>query len=200
MSEQVKTHWRKTRNMTYLGSWDLESETKDLVLTIKSVGQEEVHDPVKNETKTELVAHFYEVTKPMVLNATNCKAISKVANSPYMEDWPGTPIAIYVENVKAFGDIFPALRIRKKKPDVRVFKCDECGNVIVGIGGKSASDLVEISKRNCGGKALCVACQKKFKAEMDKKAVKEEKPEPEPVNEEKTEPVTETKADSDDEW
>lgn len=190
MSEKTLTHWRKTRNMTYLGSWDLDNMTTDLVLTIKSVGQEEVHDPVKNETKTELVAHFFEHPKPMVLNATNCKAISKATGSPYMEEWVGNPIAIYVEKVKAFGDIFDALRVRKKKPDVTVFKCESCGNVITGLGGKSPSELVDISKRNCGGKALCVACQKKFKAEMEKKV--------EPVKEEK--PKAETKADTEDEW
>lgn len=190
--EKTLTHWRKTRNMTYLGSWDLENMNTDLILTIKSVGMEDVHDPVKNETKQELVAHFFESTKPMVLNATNCKAITKATGSPYMEEWAGHPISVYVEKVKAFGDIFDALRVRKKQPDVKVIECEMCKKPITPVGGKSPSELAEISRRNCNGKALCVACQKKFKAEMDKKN--------EPVKEEKVEPVAETKADPDDEW
>lgn len=199
MSEQL-THWGKTREVNYLGSWDVQPG-QDLILTIAKIGQETVENPAENTKEVKTVIHFVEQGfKPMVLNTTNKKAIATALDTPYIENWVGHPIAIFVKRVKAFGKENDALRVREKAPDVTVYVCDECGNVIMGVGNKSASDLVEISKRNCGGKALCVACQKKFKAEMDKKAVKEEKPEPEPVKEEKTEPVVETKADSEDEW
>lgn len=199
MSEQL-THWGKTREVNYLGAWDVQPG-QDLILTIAKIGQETVENPAENTKEVKTVIHFVEQGfKPMVLNTTNKKAIASALDTPYIENWVGHPIAIFVKRVKAFGKENDALRVRDKAPDVTVYVCDECGNVIMGVGNKSASDLVEISKRNCGGKALCVACQKKFKAEMDKKAVKEEKPEPEPVKEEKTEPATETKADSEDEW
>lgn len=186
------THWGKTRDVNYLGSWDVEPG-KDLILTIKSIGQETVENPVEKTKEVKTVIHFVEQGyKPMILNTTNKKAIATALDTPYIENWVGNPIAIFTKRVKAFGKESDALRIREKAPDVTVYKCDECGNVIVGVGNKSASELVEISKRHCNGKALCVACQKKFKAEMDKKAVKEEKPE--------TEPVKENATDSEDEW
>ena len=197
MSEQL-THWGKTRDVNYLGSWDVQPG-QDLILTIKSIGQETVENPAENTKEVKTVIHFVEQGfKPMVLNTTNKKAIASALDTPYIENWVGHPIAIFVKRVNAFGKTSDALRVRDKAPDVTVYVCDECGNVIMGVGNKSASDLVEISKRNCGGKALCVACQKKFKAEMDKKT--EQKPMPEPVKEEKVEPVAETKAESEDEW
>lgn len=199
MSEQL-THWGKTRDVNYLGSWDVQPG-QDLILTIAKIGQETVENPAENTKEVKTVIHFVEQGfKPMVLNTTNKKAIASALDTPYIENWVGHPIAIFVKRVKAFGKENDALRVRDKAPDVTVYVCDECGNVIMGVGNKSASDLVEISKRNCGGKALCVACQKKFKAEMDKKAVKEEKPEPESVKEEKTEPVPETTADTEEDW
>lgn len=192
MSEQTLTHWGKTRDVNYLGSWDLQPG-QDLILTIKSIGQQTVENPMENTKEVKTVIHFVEDGfKPMVLNTTNKKAIAAALDTPYIENWVGNPISIYVAKVKAFGKINDALRIRDKKPDVTVYKCEECGSIIKGLMGKTPTDLVEISKRNCNGKALCVACQKKFKAEMDKKN--------EPVKEEKVEPVTETKADSEDEW
>ena len=188
--EKTLTHWGKTRDVNYLGSWDLQPG-QDLILTIKSIGQQTVENPMENTKEVKTVIHFVEDGyKPMVLNTTNKKAIAAALDTPYIENWVGNPISIYVAKVKAFGKINDALRIRDKKPDVTVYKCEECGNIIKGLMGKTPTDLVEISKRNCNGKALCVACQKKFKAEMDKKN--------EPVKEEK--PKAETKADTEEDW
>ena len=190
--EQQLTHWKKVRNMSYLGSWDLEPG-KDLILTIAKVGQETVENPVQKTKEVKTVAHFAEQGfKPMVLNATNCKAIEKVTGTPYMEEWPGHTISIYTAKVRAFGEETDALRVRNKKPDVTIYKCEDCGKVITSAGGKSPSELVEISKRNCNGQALCVACMNKFKKAAEQKA--EETPkDPEPVKEE--EPKEEAKQD-----
>lgn len=185
MSETL-TDWRTTRDINYLGSWDVPT-TGDLILTIKSVAQETVVNPQTKEEKVKTVIHFVEKDyKPMVLNTTNKAAIESATGTKYIEQWVGHAIGIYTKRVKAFGKETDALRIRETSPDVRTYDCEECGNLIVGLGGKTASELVEISKRNCNGKALCVACQKKFKAAMEKKPepVKETKPEPEPVKEE----------------
>ena len=199
MSEQL-THWGKTRDVNYLGAWDVQPG-QDLILTIKSIGQETVENPAEKTKEVKTVIHFVEQGfKPMVLNTTNKKAIASALDTPYIENWIGHPIAIFVKRVNAFGKTSDALRVRDKAPDVTVYVCDDCGNVIIGVGNKSASDLVEISKRNCGGKALCVACQKKFKAEMDKKSEPKTEEKPGPVEEEKAESVTETKVESEDEW
>ena len=175
MEEKTLTHWGKTRDVNYLGSWDLQPG-QDLILTIKSIGQQTVENPMENTKEVKTVIHFVEDGyKPMVLNTTNKKAIAAALDTPYIENWVGNPISIYVAKIKAFGKINDALRIRDKKPDVTVYKCEGCGNIIKGLMGKTPTELVEISMRNCNGKKLCVACQKKFKAEMDKAAVKEEK-------------------------
>lgn len=170
MANENLTHWKKTKNMSYLGSWDL-TPGKDLILTIAKVGQEIVENPVQKTKELKTVCHFSEKDyKPMVLNTTNCKAIEKAHGTPYMEEWVGKAITIYTTKVKAFGEETDALRIRSKAPDVKTFKCDSCGKVILSAGGKSPSELVEISKRNCDGKTLCVACMTKFKEEKENKS------------------------------
>ena len=52
----------------------------------------------------------------MVLNITNMKAITLAHGSPYIEDWVGKSVSVHVEQVKAFGDIWDALRINTKAP------------------------------------------------------------------------------------
>ena len=198
--EKTLTHWAKTRDTNFLGGWDIEPG-KELVLTIAKVAQETVENPIKKTKQVKTVIHFAERDyKPMVLNTTNKKAIAKALNTPYIENWIGKQVKIYTLHGTWFGEEQDALRIRDKAPDTKIIVCEECKKPITRVNDKEPSELAEISRRNCNGKALCVACQKKYKAEMDKKAVKEEKPEHEPVKEEKVEPVTETKADSDDEW
>lgn len=178
MSEQTLTHWGKTRDVNYLGAWDVQPG-QDLILTIAKIGQETVENPAENTKEVKTVIHFVEQGfKPMVLNTTNKKAIATALDTPYIENWVGHPIAIFIKRVKAFGKENDALRIRDKAPDTKIIICEECKKPITRVNGKEPSELAEISKRNCGGKALCVACQKKFKAEMDKKN------EPEPVKEE----------------
>ena len=60
----------------------------------------------------------------MLLNSTNAKKIKILARTPYIEEWTGQRIQIYVqEGVKAFGELHDALRIRPtvpalKKPDL----------------------------------------------------------------------------------
>ena len=74
------------------------------VVQIKSVGQEEVYNPTNNKKEVCTVAHFTDKgIKPMILNVTNCKTISKVYDTPYIEDWSGKYISIYIAKVKAFG-------------------------------------------------------------------------------------------------
>lgn len=112
----MSTHWKKLTNPDYLGSYALDPD-KDLIVTIKSVSNEVVKGPDGKEEEC-IVARFIDGTKPMILNATNCKTISQVYGTPYIEDWCGKSIQIYIAQVKAFGEVVDALRIRKKKPTV----------------------------------------------------------------------------------
>lgn len=110
-----KTHWKKLNNPDYLGAWALEPG-QDMIVTIKVVRRETVTGADgKKEDCT--ILHFAERgVKPMILNVTNAKTIAKLYKTPYIEEWVGCKIQIYVEQVKAFGDVTDALRIRNKIP------------------------------------------------------------------------------------
>ena len=63
----------------------------------------------------------------MVLNKTNAKTIASLYGN-HVEAWPGKRITIYVQkNVRAFGSVTDALRIKDYKPkdNVDVAKCIE---------------------------------------------------------------------------
>lgn len=110
-----KTHWKKLRNPDYLGTWALEPG-QDIIVTIKFVRLEAVTG-ADGKKEDCIVAYFMERdTKPMIINTTNAKTIAKLYKTPYVEEWAGCKIQIYTEQVKAFGDVVDALRIRNKIP------------------------------------------------------------------------------------
>lgn len=112
----MKTHWKKTMNPDYLGSWAI-PENQDLIVKIVSVATESVKNTDGKEEEC-LVAKL-EGQKPMILNVTNCKTISKVLGTSYIEDWAGQHIQIYAASVKAFGDVVEAIRVRNFRPQVK---------------------------------------------------------------------------------
>lgn len=162
-----KTHWKKLDNPDYLGAYALHPG-QDLIVQIKSVGQEEVYNPTSNKKETCTVAHFTDRNiKPMILNVTNCKTISKLYDTPYIEDWQGKYIALYIAKVKAFGETVEALRVRSKIPTTEKIICEGCGERVVSAAGKMPSEIKEIALRNCG-KILCLSCMREFKKAQEK--------------------------------
>ena len=155
------THWKKLTNPNYLGAYELESADDVIVATIKSVGLEQV---VGADGKREecTVAHFVENIKPMILNVTNCKTITRLYKTPYIEEWAGRKIAIFKATVKAFGETVEALRIKPEIPKVTIkpektFVCADCGKTITAVGSLSATEAAQRSQ-NRFGKVLCVDC------------------------------------------
>lgn len=117
MTLQPLTHWKKLHNPDYLGAYALQPG-EEIVATIRSVGTEDVYDPDSRQKEPCVVMQFVEKRlKPMILNATNSKTIAKMYGTPYIEEWEGRRVQIYVEQVKAFGDLVDALRIRPKEPN-----------------------------------------------------------------------------------
>lgn len=112
----MKTHYRKLMNPNYLGSWDV-PEIGYLDIKIVRVDKELVQDPTG--AKQECVVATLADHKPMILNATNLKSIKKIFQSPYIEDWKDKTVRVHVEKVKAFGDIWDALRVQVQKVDTR---------------------------------------------------------------------------------
>ena len=113
-----KTHWKKFDNPNYLGAYSLmDGQTSEMVVTIDKV----IIEDVKNEKGSDQCKVAYiKGQKPLILNATNCKIITKIYDTPYIEDWSGKQITHYVAKIKAFGDTLDALRIKPKIPVVKL--------------------------------------------------------------------------------
>ena len=155
--------YRKFMDKNYLGSWDV-PDGEDLVLTIDKAAR----DDVKNERGSErkLTLHLVEDYKPMILNATNSKALSEAVGSTKVEDWSGKRVAIYTTKVTAFGGTTDALRIRNYPPRETKAFCDNCGCEIEAHGSYSVNKIVTMSKAKYG-QALCWECAQARK-EADK--------------------------------
>lgn len=100
-------------NPDYLGAYAL-PEGKDITVTIKFVQREQVTG--EGGKKEECTVAHIESSKPMILNVTNQKSISKIYG-PYIEDWAGKRITLCVSQTKLKGEFVECLRIR---PDVAV--------------------------------------------------------------------------------
>lgn len=168
------THWKKLTNPDYLGAYALEPN-QDLIVTIKSVSNEVVTG-TDGKRETCSVMSFMENVKPMVLNATNSKTIAKLFKTPYIEEWSGRKIQLYVQTgVKAFGDVVDAIRVRPFLPVEKELRCADCGAKIEG-NGKSTAEVIAKYTLSHYGRMLCNECGKKEneaiqKANEDKGAV-----------------------------
>lgn len=111
----MKTHWKKLNNPNYIGAYELMGVTDELIVKITKV----VKEPVQGTDgkKEDCTVAYLENQKPLILNSTNCKTITKLYNTPYIEDWAGVKITLIVQQVKAFGDIVDALRIKQAIPN-----------------------------------------------------------------------------------
>lgn len=164
---ETLTHWKKLTNPDYLGSYALEPG-QEIVVTIKSVANENVTGTDgKKENCT--VMHFVEDIKPLVLNATNSKTITKLFKTPYIEEWVGRKIQLYVQKgIKAFGDIVDAIRVRDFLPVDTKLICADCGSLIEAYGKTSAATMAKYTLSKYG-RMLCSDCATKA-AEANKPA------------------------------
>ena len=162
----MKTHWKKTTNPNYLGSWDFQpGEIK--VLTIKNVVIDKVFNQQENKEKECTVAHFTEKEKPLILNKTNMKTITKLYGSPYIEDWSNKKIALHTEKVKAFGKIEDAVRVKSELPKTETVKCHDCGKDIAPFKNYTAQQIAGMSTEKYGV-PVCVACGERRKESESK--------------------------------
>lgn len=107
------THWKKLTNPNYIGAHDLQPG-QEVVITLRSIANEMVKGPDGKEEQC-VVAQIDGAKKPMILNKTNLKIIAKVLDTPYVEEWSGCKVKIYVAKVKAFGEMVDALRVKNEK-------------------------------------------------------------------------------------
>lgn len=107
-NESELTHWKKLTNPDYIGAYSLQPN-EQRVVKILSVCRQKVKGTDGKET--ECTVAKLENEKPLILNKTNCKTITKVAGTPFIEKWQGLKVIIHAEPVKAFGEVVDALRI-----------------------------------------------------------------------------------------
>lgn len=122
----MKTHFRKLMNPKYVGSWDLiaaDNTYKDITVTITEVVQEMVHNGRGGEDMCTVVR--FKECKPLVANSTNMRAIKRYTGSQFIEDWIGKKITLTVQQVKAFGDVHDAIRVKKYSEPVKPTIGDE---------------------------------------------------------------------------
>ena len=153
------THWKKLSNPDYLGAYAF-NPGQEIIATIRGVTNEVVTGTDgKKETCT--VMYFVEEVKPLVLNATNSKTISKLLKTPYIEQWAGRKIQLYVEKgIKAFGDIVDAVRVRPFLPVEKELLCADCGKKIEAFG-KTSAEVVAKHTLSTYGRMLCSECATK---------------------------------------
>jgi len=96
----MKKHWKTLTNAKYIGAYMVE---KDLKVKIVSVAEQEIQGE-GGRLDVCIVAEL-ENQKPFIINKTNAKEISKIANSPYIEDWEGIEIVLFATTTKLKGDI-----------------------------------------------------------------------------------------------
>ena len=62
--------------------------------------------------------------KPFILNRTNSKTITKLAGSPYIEDWEGLTITVYATTTSVAGEAVECLRVRPMLPRIENFDAE----------------------------------------------------------------------------
>lgn len=158
-----ETHWKRLMNLDYLGGYSLDPG-QDKILTIKQV-KKEVVTGVGGKKEECIVCHWQENEKPMILNNVNCKTISKMLGTPYIEQWAGHRVQIYFDpKVKFGGEVTGGLRIRSEKPEETQVACEECGQFISPAFSMTATQLAAYTKKKYG-KALCSECAQAKKKE-----------------------------------
>lgn len=117
MSEQL-THWKKLTDPNYIGAHDFQPN-QELTLTIEKVEDKllKLFNGSKEEEKHCTLLTFKEskTKKPLILNKVNAKIISKNLETPYVEQWVGKSITLYVAKIRAFGEMTEAVRVKQAK-------------------------------------------------------------------------------------
>lgn len=113
MENTTKTHWKKLKNPDYLGSYDFQPN-EERIVTIRKVEVQSVKN-TDGQAGDCTVIHFMENYKPFILNSTNGKTLSKLFDTPYIEEWEGKSFKLVVKTIRAFGENVDALRVKNER-------------------------------------------------------------------------------------
>lgn len=93
---QTLTHWKRGFNKEYMGTWSLPNG-KDFTVTIEKIVERVEIKGEGGRVDIRPVAKFREFNEPMVLNVTNCKTITKLFKTPFIEEWVDRKIVLYAD-------------------------------------------------------------------------------------------------------
>ncbi len=114
-------HWRMAITSDTLQAADLQG--RDITAIIEKAVPSTVPD--RKDPKIEkgvLLVYFKGKRKPLLVKATNAKAIQKLAGSPDIDKWKGVPITMHGTTTFAFGENHEVIRIRPNKPTAALAK------------------------------------------------------------------------------
>lgn len=107
-------HYKSMMDTEWLFAFDLNGKDQHVQIE-RVVGGTLIGEGGRKSKKP--VAHFKGVSKPLALNATNCKTIASIAGSTNTDKWIGLWITLYVTTAaKPNGEMTEAIRIRPKAP------------------------------------------------------------------------------------
>ena len=115
---ELKHHWKQLINPDYIGAYTLNGE-KEMNVTILKVVREMVTG--NGGKKEECTVAKLKDMKPFILNRTNSKTITKIAGSPYIEDWEGLTITVFATTTSVAGETVECLRVRPIPPRIKNF-------------------------------------------------------------------------------
>jgi len=112
-----QTHYRKVFKSDHLGVADLEEfleKGSPLIFTVSHVNQE-MNAKVAGKKINANIAYFEESIKPLVLNATNSKTMSKLTGSSFVENWGNLTIQLYIDrDARLMGEVVGGVRVSPK--------------------------------------------------------------------------------------
>ena len=155
-----KTHWKALADTSqYLGKQHFGPDEKKDV-TIESVEEQTVENHAKRTKEVKAIMHFVEPdVRPWIVNKTNRGKIAELLDSPFIEDWYGKRITLWVDP-KVPNNFDPsnpgAVRVWPTLPETSVI-CENCGIVIEPHGNYSANKIATMSRAKYG-QALCWEC------------------------------------------
>lgn len=153
----------------FIGKWNID-DGSDLIVTIDKVGKDMVYNSGRKEEKVVL---YMKDSKPMVLNKTNAKIITKLFGTDKWSKWSGRRIALYVDKSVRNpnpGELPGGIRVRPYEPKTEEIICADCGKPVqdAEIGGKIyKAKVIAENARTKFGRCLCAECAGKAKQEVE---------------------------------
>ena len=157
-----KTHWKALADTSqYLGKQHFGPDEKKDV-TIESVEEQVVENHAKRTKDVKAIIYFAEPdVRPLIANKTNRQKIAELLDSPFIEDWTGRKITLWVDP-KVPNNFDPgnpgAVRVWPVLPATDEI-CTDCGSVIAPHGDYSVKKIVTLTREKYGA-VLCWDCAK----------------------------------------